>query len=82
MNQINYFLIVFDRNANELLHTSEFSSEKVALEALFDEERTNGANSNLEIVLVGASSLEVVKTTHSHYFKETSKDDILRMATA
>lgn len=82
MNQIKQFLIVFDRKNNELMSASEFSNEKEALDTLFREERINGANPNLEIVLLGARSLEVLRTTHGHYFNNSSQADILKMVSA
>jgi hypothetical protein len=63
-----HFLLVYDLNLGRLVHQAEFSdAEKAAAEYAHLEQEHRG-NHDLEIVLVGADSLETIQMTHGHYF--------------
>jgi hypothetical protein len=63
-----HFLLVYDLQLQRLVSKDEFTdATKAAAEYARLEEKHRG-NSDLEIVLVGADSLESLKTTHGHYF--------------
>jgi hypothetical protein len=47
--------------------------DTVPAEEYAKRERENRGNRDLEIVLVGADSLETLKTTHGHYFNGESR---------
>jgi hypothetical protein len=70
MAPIRYFLIVYDRRHGQLVEDPprEFDDQDVALDAYADTERQYGGDRNVEVVVVGADSLETVRQTHSNYF--------------
>lgn len=70
MAPIRFFLIVYDRRAGQLVEDPprEFDDQDVALDAYAAAERQHGDDRNVEVVMVGADSLETVRQTHSNYF--------------
>jgi hypothetical protein len=70
---LKHFLLVYDLNAGKLVEQAEYSDGQVAAEEYAKRERENRGNRDLEIVLVGADSLETLKTTHGHYFNGESR---------
>jgi hypothetical protein len=69
MPPIRYFLIAYDRHRGILLEEPrDFDDEAAAVDAYASAERDHAGDRNIEIVLVGADSLETIKTTHSNYF--------------
>lgn len=63
-----HFLLIYDLNLGRLVHQAEFNdAEKAAAEYAHLEHEHRG-NHDLEIVLVGADSLETIQITHGHYF--------------
>lgn len=70
MAPIRYFLIVYDRRQGELVDDPprEFDNQDVALDAYAATERQYQDDRNVEVVVVGADSLETVRQTHSNYF--------------
>ncbi|MDQ3671487.1 MAG: hypothetical protein M3364_03485 [Actinomycetota bacterium] len=70
MAPIRYFLIIYDRREGELVEDPprEFGDQDVAFDAYGEAERLYGGDRNVEVVLVGADSLETVRQTHSNYF--------------
>lgn len=71
MAPLRYFLIVYDRRRGRLLvdPPQEFDDELVAADAYAEEEAKYWNDRNVEVVLIGADSLETVKQTHSNYFR-------------
>lgn len=70
INDIRHFLVVYDINVGEA-EVREFQDYDAAVRAYDEiEERTRGRR-DLDIVLLGADSLETVKKTHSSYFDTT-----------
>jgi len=78
MAPMRYFLIVYDRRRGELLidPPQEFDDELVAAEAYAAEEEKYWTDRNVEVVLIGADSLETVRQTHSNYFSRFSRSDL------
>jgi hypothetical protein len=64
-----HFLLVYDRQQGKLVHQRPFtdSAEAVAAYEAMEEEYGDAAR-HMEIVLVGADSLETVMLTHGNYF--------------
>jgi hypothetical protein len=63
-----HFLLVYNFELQRLVFSQQFEDpeQAVAEYARLEAEHRNDAN--LEIVLVGADSLDTIKTTHGHYF--------------
>ncbi len=65
---IIHFLLVYDLRLQRLVSTKRFSDPAEATAAYAECEAQHRGNSDVEIVLVGADSLETIKQTHGHYF--------------
>ena len=63
-----HFLLVYDLNQQKLVKQQEFTDGDEAAKAYAEEETACQGNDDIEIVLVGADSLETVKLTHGQYF--------------
>lgn len=76
MSDLVLFLLVFNRASGDLLSIKQFDSEDLATAELSLEERKNVRNEHIEVVLIGADSVETLKKTHGHYFsgKEINPD--------
>lgn len=69
-----YFILIYDVPSREL-EVHEFEQDySAAADAYTDFERENRDSPGAEILLVGADSIETIKTTHSHYFAERADD--------
>ena len=79
-NKILHFLIVFDQHNNELLEIDEFGTDERAALAAYDaKEDKHQGQGFIEIVLLGADSLDSVKAIHTNYFTdEVVKSEWLR----
>lgn len=66
---MSYFLIVYDRASGKRIDLKEFSSREEATHARFEREIAERGHSGIEVVVLGASSLESLKRNHSRYFK-------------
>jgi hypothetical protein len=65
---IQHFLVVYDV-ARSVAAVEEFGTDyDSALEAYAEREREYRLDSAVEVVLLGADSLDTVKKTHSSYF--------------
>jgi hypothetical protein len=64
-----HFLLVYDLDRQELVgDPREFSKPAEAAAAYAELEQRHQGDPNLEIVLIGADSLETIKSTHGNYF--------------
>lgn len=63
-----HFLLVYDLNLRRLVYQGEFADAETAGAEYARLEAEHRRNEDLEIVLVGADSLETIQTTHGHYF--------------
>ena len=64
-----HFLLMYDLERQELVGAPrEFSDPAEATSAYAELEREHRQDPRLEIVLIGADSLETIKSTHGNYF--------------
>lgn len=73
---MNYYLLVYDRAAAQLMRdVEEFSQAErhVALERRFDLERQEREHDEVEVVLLGAESRDALMRTHARYFKTVAE---------
>ncbi|HME70271.1 MAG TPA: hypothetical protein VKM54_10445 [Myxococcota bacterium] len=65
------FLIVYDRKTGTLRELVTYRAEQreVALRERFAREEAERGHEEIEVVLLGADSLDALKKTHSRYFK-------------
>lgn len=70
----NYFLLVYNL-ATRAVEIEEWHDDDVGAAARYTErEHEFQDDDGIEVVLVGADSLDTVKVTHSHYFVKTTGD--------
>jgi hypothetical protein len=65
---LQHFLLVYDLGAQHLIKQQEFDDGDEAATAYAALEREFQGRDDLEIVLVGADSIETIRRTHEHYF--------------
>jgi hypothetical protein len=65
---IVHFLLVYDRNSQRLVLDKAFSNSAEAVQAYEEMEEKHRDDKGVEIVLVGADSIESVMLTHGNYF--------------
>ena len=67
---MSHFLIVYRRSTGERESTDDLGSDRAeALRVLFEREARERGDSDLEVILLSAPSLDALKTTHARYFK-------------
>ncbi len=70
---MKHFVIVFDRSKGEIIDSViEFGDgeREAALTKRFELERAYNNRAEVEVVSLGAASLEDLKRTHTRYFKD------------
>lgn len=65
-----HFLLVYDLNTRRLLQAQPFESADEAAAAYGRAEIEHIDDEGIEIVLVGADSLDTIRQTHGHYFTD------------
>jgi hypothetical protein len=74
MGPESYFILIYDIPSREL-EVHEFEHDyHAAAEAYTEFERERRDEPGMEVLLVGADSIETIKTTHSHYFAKRADD--------
>lgn len=69
-----YFLLIYDLKTRSVeVKPFDQDFEAAAAEYSMMEERHHD-DSHIEVVLVGADSIETIHKTHSHYFEDASKE--------
>jgi hypothetical protein len=63
-----HFLIVYDRDAGELLRQARFGTSADAMQARFDAEKEFRGRPEIEVVALVAESEEALRRTHARYF--------------
>lgn len=63
-----HFLLAYDRNQGKLIKQQPYSDSDEAVTAYGELEREYRDAKHVEIVLVGADSLQTVMLTHGNYF--------------
>lgn len=75
-SDIKHFLLVFDHIQARLVDLQEFGTDSEAAVAAYAAKEREighlGAESALEIVLIGSDSLDTVRLTHANYFDGTA----------
>lgn len=66
------FLITFDHDTRKQISLEEFRNSAQALRAYSEREEQYRDNPRVEVVLLGADSIDAVKVTHSNYFEDTA----------
>ncbi|MGH3430528.1 MAG: hypothetical protein ACRDQZ_23675 [Mycobacteriales bacterium] len=78
MPPIKHFLLLYDLHQERLLRCDEYASGDEAAAAYTDlETEYRGRAEDVQIVLVGADSIDTIKVTHSHYFGPNGDGDAL-----
>lgn len=72
-----HFLLVYDLKQQKLLDSERFDDADEASSAYAAKEGEYRGRDDLEIVLVGADSLDTIRRTHSHYFDATDASSLL-----
>jgi hypothetical protein len=68
---MQHFLLIYDHERQELSTTRQFSDDECdeATSAYQAAEAEHRDDPNVEIVLIGADSIETIHRTHGHYFR-------------
>ncbi|MCC6223700.1 MAG: hypothetical protein IT201_09470 [Thermoleophilia bacterium] len=75
---LHHFLLVFDLDRQELVgEPRQFADPTEAAAAYAALEGKHRGDRNLEIVLIGADSLDTIRHTHPNYFGEPSTSQYL-----
>lgn len=84
-DRLQQFLLIYDRDRDELIHKESFGQDvDAATTAYRAAEIEYHDQPQMNIVLVGADSLETVKITHSTYFsgaRQRVLDQIRQLST-
>lgn len=70
-----YFLVVYDTGTEDIISLREFGRAPDAEAEYFAAEREH-RNDQVQVVLFGADSIDSVRATHPHYFREGGGDTI------
>ena len=65
---LRYFLLIYSRLHGRLETVQTFDDQDDASRAYTAAERAAQGNDDLEIVLIGADSLDTIRQTHGQYF--------------
>lgn len=65
---IVHFLLVYDRQQGKLTFQQPYADSAAAVHAYEQMEEKHRDDRHIEIVLVGADSLETIMLTHGNYF--------------
>jgi hypothetical protein len=68
MSSLVHFLLVYDRTQQRLVLQRPYTSSSEAVRAYEEMEERHKDDRQMEIVLVGADSIETVMLTHGNYF--------------
>lgn len=63
-----HFLLAYDRSLGRLVFEQPYANPAAALRAYEELEEKHRDDQNMEIVLVGADSIETVMLTHGNYW--------------
>jgi hypothetical protein len=77
MADLIHFLLTYDVQEARLVEVREFRDIDEAVAAYEAAEAAHRNDVSLEIVLLGADSLETIKVTHANYFEADSREALL-----
>lgn len=66
------FLIAFDHDSGKQISLEEFNDTAQAVKAYGEREEQYRNRPRVEVVLLGADSIDAIKVTHSNYFEDTA----------
>ena len=70
---LSQFLIVYRRSTRDLIECRDLGTDPPsALKTRFEREKKEKDNADIEVVLLGAPSIEALRQTHSRYFEKES----------
>lgn len=70
MPPLEHFLIIFDTRRQELREALQLGPDAdAAINAYSEYEQDYRDEPSVEIVLIGADSIDTIRRTHSHYFE-------------
>lgn len=72
-SEMIHYLLIFDHKTGQLVTEEPFSDAEQAVAAYQDAEAKHFTNRAMEIVLVGADSIDTIRKTHGHYFDGSAK---------
>lgn len=67
------FVLVYDRGAGQILDQADFSSIPDAVRHRIAMETQYAQNPDIEVVLLGAKTIDSLHTTHRRYFRSTAQ---------
>lgn len=67
-----HFLLVFDHAEGKLIEEESFNDVDEAIAAYEQRETNYDKSHNIEVVLIGADSIETVHQTHANYYNGTA----------
>ncbi|WP_394274712.1 hypothetical protein [Luteococcus sp.] len=76
-----HFVLAYDRVNAELLHEESFADVDMAVSRRLDLESRHADRRSVEVVLLGARSIDDLHRTHRRYFESTA-DLVQEFATA
>jgi hypothetical protein len=65
---VAHFLIVYDRDAGELVRKARYETSAAAMQARFEAEAEFRGRPEIEVVAFVAESEEALRQTHARYF--------------
>jgi hypothetical protein len=72
---LNHFLLLYDTKRQTLLDALPFGEDaETAASCYAEKEKVYRDRDDVEIVLLGADSLDTLRQTHPHYFDRTGTD--------
>lgn len=73
----SYFLLIYRLDTRELLVEVFDADERAAADAYTAREHEYRDEPTIEVVMVGADSLDTVRKTHSHYFATSATSELV-----
>lgn len=82
MPPLTYFLIVFDSEQQKLVEARDVGTDRAAALTAYGacEDEYGMSRFRLQIVLLGAESLDAIRRTHSQYFSASADDPFADLA--
>jgi hypothetical protein len=72
---LTHFLLIYDHDKQKLIDALDLGTSGEAAGRTYAEyEQKHRDDKGIEIVLVGADSLDTIRRTHGHYFSESASD--------
>lgn len=72
-----YFLIAYNASLDRLVSCEEYLYADSAMRDFAALEGEHRADSDIQVVLLTADSLETLRSTHPHYFADSNASDAL-----